>query len=338
MRIHLLAISLAILPIAAPHVKGQEVDWAKEIFDQSSYDFGVVARGAKVEHKFTIENKWVEDLIITLVQSSCGCTSAKIDKKHLKTWEKAELTVVVDTRSFLGRKDATITVKLASPFPEEVQIHSHVYIRSDVVVQPGVVQFGSISQGAAMKQKVSVSYAGRDDWRIERVESANPNLEGRVTEVSRGGGQVKYDLWATLKANAPAGYIQDQLTLVTNDIDQRAAHVPVAVEGVVSTALSVRPSPLFMGVIETGQTVTKPLVIQGKTPFKITAVRCGDSRFQIKAPEGAKAVQLLPITFDAKDVSGRITGKIRIETDYPQSKTLEVDVNVQVTPRTVSGK
>ncbi len=146
------------------------------MFSETSHDFGVVARGAKVEYKFIIENKYEEDAQITSVHSSCGCTSPKIDKKFLKTWEKAELTAVIDTRSFLGSKDATITVNFDLPFPAEVQIHVHTYIRSDVVVQPGVVQFGSISQGVAMKQKVSVTYEGREDWRIERVESANPYL------------------------------------------------------------------------------------------------------------------------------------------------------------------
>jgi len=333
MRIPFLAISLTILLGTASSGRGQ--DWAKEIFGASSHDFGVVARGAKVEHKFIIENKWEEDLIITSVQSSCGCTSAKIDKKYLKTWEKAELVVTVDTRSFLGRKDATVTVKFAPPFPDEVQLHIHTYIRSDVVVQPGEVQFGSIGEGTGAKQKVSVNYAGREDWRIDRVESANPFLEGQVTEVSRGGGQVKYDLWVTLKPNAPAGYIQDQLVLLTNDLDPRTARVPVSVEGVVSQSLSVRPSPLFMGVIETGQTVAKQLVVQGKTPFRITAVRSSDPRFKCKSPEDAKSVHLLPITFDAKDCSGKISGKIHIETDYPNAKPLDVDVNVQVMPKGV---
>lgn len=333
MRIHFSAVSLAILLCAASIVRGQ--DWAKAMLSETTYDFGVVAAGAKVEHKFIIENIYEEGAHIASVQSSCGCTSVKIDKQFLKTWEKAELTAVIntDTRQHYGRKDATITVKFDQPFSAEVQVHTHAYIRRDVVVQPGVVQFGSVSQGTAMKQRVSVSYAGRDDWRIDRVESANPFLEGQVSEVSRGGGQVKYDLWVTLKADAPAGYIQDQLILTTNDVNQQSARVPVAVEGVISPAISVRPMPLFMGVIETGQPVSKPLVVQGKTPFRITAVRSSDPRFQCKLPEGAKSVHLLPITFDAKNSSGKITGKIHIETDYPNSKPLDVDVNVQVTPK-----
>lgn len=155
-------------------------------------------------------------------------------------------------------------MKFDLPFEAEVQVHIHAYIRRDVVVLPGEVQFGSVTQGTAAVQKVSISYAGRDDWQIEGIEKSNPYLECQLAEVSRGEGKVKYNLNVALKSNAPAGYIQDQLILVTNDVNQLAARVPVEVEGVISQALSVRPSPLFLGVVETGQPISKPLVVQGK--------------------------------------------------------------------------
>lgn len=51
-----------------------------------------------------------------------------------------------------------------------------------------------------------VRYAGRPDWQIQRVESANPGITGKVLEVSRGNGLVTYDLTVSLAANARAGY------------------------------------------------------------------------------------------------------------------------------------
>jgi hypothetical protein len=336
MRFLISLISISVVLGVVSSGRGQEEDWAKAMFSETSHDFGVVAAGAKVEYKFTIENIYEEDAHIASVQSSCQCTSAKIDKQTLKTWEKAVLTVSIntDSRQFFGRKDATITVKFDLPFPALVQVHSHAYIRRDVVVQPGDVQFGSVSQGTAAKQIVSVSYAGRDDWKIEKVDCANPYLDCQATETLRGGGLVKYNLSVTLKSDAPIGYIHDQIILVTNDVNARSARVPVAVEGVISSLLSVRPSPLFMGTVESGQSQTVPLVIQSKIPFHITSVRCSDPRFQCKVPDGeAKLVQLLPVTFNTTDAAGKITGKIHIETDYPNAKPLDVDVNIQVLPK-----
>jgi hypothetical protein len=324
------ALTFACFTAIASNASGQ--DWAKEMFSDTSHDFGVVARGAKVEYKIPIENKYEEDVHITSVRSSCGCTTPKVDKKLIKTWEKAELSLIVDTRTFLGRREATITITFDQPFPAEVQVHVYAYIRSDVVVQPGVVQFGTVSQGIAMKQRVTVTYAGRSDWKIDRVESACPYLEGQVKEVSRADGQVKYELWTILKADAPVGYIQDQIFLITDDPDQRSSRVPVPVEGIIAStsALSIRPSPLFLGIVDAGQSITKPLVIQGKTPFNIISVTSSDPHFKFKKPDGSKTAQLLPITFTADEATGKFTGKIHIETDFPNSKPLDVDVNVQV--------
>ena len=304
------------------------------MFDsKTTHDFGVVARGAKVEHRFIVENIYEEDAHIQSVSSNCGCSSPQVNRKLLKTWEKAEVLVTVDTRGFYGRKDATITVVFDKPFPAEVQLHVRTYIRSDIVVQPGVVSFGPVTQGAEAKQSVAVSYAGRGDWRIERVESVNPSIEASVVETSRTAGQVAYSLSARLKPDAPPGYIRDQLVLVTNDYDARSSRVPVSVEGLVVSSLSVRPSPLMMGATEVGKPITRNLVVQGRAPFKIVAARCGDERFECRLPGDAKAAQVLPVTFLAKDAQSStdlVKTKLRIETDLTGMNVVEVDVSVQV--------
>ena len=302
------------------------------MFDATTHDFGVVARGAKVEHRFVLENIYEEDVHVKSLSSSCGCSTPEINRKSLKTWEKAEILVKLDTRGFLGRKDATIDVAFDQPFAAEVQLHVHAYIRSDIVVQPGAVLFGSVSQGAGTKQTVKVSYAGRDNWRIARVECANPSIEAIAVETKRGAGRVGYDLMVRLNPDAPPGYIRDQLVLVTNDYEARAARVPVSVEGLVVAGLSVRPSPLLMSVAEVGRPVTRNLVVQGRTPFRIVAVRSSDDRFQCKAPSDAKAVHVLPVTFLAGDENpstGTIRAKLRIETDLTGVSAVDVNISVQ---------
>ncbi len=311
-------------------------DWAKEMFDKTTHDFGVVARGAKVEHVFTVENKYEEDAFIASARSTCGCTRAKIEKPSLKTWEKAKIIVSVDTRGFYGRKDATIEVHFDKPFPADVQLHVHTYIRSDVVVQPAAVQFGSVAVGANTQQKVSISYAGRNDWKIERVDCDRPYLSGKAVETSRGNGRVNYDLFVTLGQDAPAGYLQDHVFLITNDYNAQSAKVPVAVEGVVTTAMSVRPSPLMLGLVEVGQPVTRQLVVQGRTPFTVTKVSCDNPRFKAKPPEGAKLLHLIPVTFAAEAIPGKHSGTIHIDTDQTGTAGLDVGVHVQVVPRSSS--
>ena len=167
------SVALILLFGVASAAFGQK--WAAEMFDNdTSHDFGTVARGAKAEHRFKIENIYVEDAHIKSVQASCQCAQAQITKQSLKTWDTSEIVVTMDTRGFLGRHNATIKVTFDQPFPAEVQLQVHCNIRSDVVVQPGIVEFGTVAQGVGGQQKVSISYAGRGDWKIRTVESAIP--------------------------------------------------------------------------------------------------------------------------------------------------------------------
>lgn len=323
---------------------GQAQDWGRKMLDHTTHDFGVVARGAKAEHRFIVENVYEEEMQIQLTQPECGCVKAQTNRPTLKTWEKAEILVTVDTR-LLGRKDATIEVTFIPPPPmtrTTVQLHTHVYIRSDVVVQkPGAVLFGSVDQGTEAKQSVTVDYAGRDDWQIVKVECANPFIEAHAVETSRTPGQpagpfgearkpaqIGYTLSARLKDNAPAGYIHDKLILVTNDQNSQVARVPVDVEGLVVAALSA-PAQLLWGVVEVGQPVTRNLPVQGRVPFRILSVQASDERFQCKVPSDSKTYHILPVTFLAKE-AGNYSAKIHIETDLAGGNSVDVSVSAQV--------
>ena len=60
-------------------------DWARKMFDDTTtHDFGVVARGAKAEHRFVIENIYEEDAHIKSVTSSCQCSKPQ---RHQATAE-----------------------------------------------------------------------------------------------------------------------------------------------------------------------------------------------------------------------------------------------------------
>jgi hypothetical protein len=303
-------------------------DWARKMFDRTSHSFGTVARGAKVESKFVVTNLYEEEVHIAGVRSSCGCTTPQVVTSTLKTHEKGEILAQFNTRSFLGDKSATLTVTIDKPFFAEVQLQVSGYIRSDVVLDPGFIDLGSVDQGSEVERKINIAYAGRDTWQILDVLSANRSLQAELVETSRGNGQVSYGLVVRLKSDAPVGYIRDQLTLVTND--QRSKNIPVDIEGRVVSELTVSPASLFMGVVQPGQKTTKQLVVRGKKPFRIVSVKCDDASFTFKLPETAKEVHLIPVTFVAGDNPGKVTQKIVIETDAGSGVTSELNAFAEV--------
>jgi len=314
--------------------ESEDKAWAREMFDATSFDFGTVARGAKAEHRFTIENIYEEEMQIVSVESSCKCTLAKVTKQLLKKFEKAELVATIDTRSEPGAKDATIRVRFGGQFFAVVQVHTHVYIRGDIVVQPEAVQFGTIAQGVAMQQTAAISYApGRVDWQILKVECANPHITAHVAETGRTPARVNYTLTVILKADTPPGYVRDQVVLVTNDLNPRSSRIPVPVEGKIESVLSASPRQLLMGTVEVGKAVTQNIVLKGKTPFHVRSVKSNDDRFTFQTNDEAKAVHIIPVTFQVTETdtaAGPVSTKIRIETDLPGSAVVEVAASVRV--------
>ncbi len=307
----LLLICSCSLLAASGGASGQE--WATKMFKTLEHDFGSVARGSKSEFSFELENVYEEDVHIASVRSSCGCTTPTITKQQLKTWEKSQIVAKYNTRSFLGKRGATLTVVIDQPYYAEVQLSVSGYIRSDVVFDPGQVNFGEVDQFAGAEKEVRINYAGRDDWRIVDVRSANDHFEVELLDEERGSRRVSYRMLVRLAPDAPAGYIDDSLTLVSDD--SKMNRIPLAVRGRVVSPLTVSPASLFLGVVETGQTVSKQLVVRGKQPFKVVDVKCTDKCFTFEAPpDKKKTLHFIPLTFTA-GASGKVSRKIQIETD-----------------------
>jgi hypothetical protein len=288
--------------------------WAQKMFKVTSHEFGTVAKGAKTEFAFTLQNLYEEDVHIASVRSSCGCTSASVSGKDtLKTWETSTILAVFNTRTFSGQRGATVTVTIDKPYYAEVQLRVGGYIRSDVDFSPGLVGFGEIDQGQPTEAKVVVTNYSRQDWRITDVRSANENLEVELSDPVRAGGGVSYTMLVRLKGSAPVGYLQDQLTLVTNE--SANPRVPISVEGRVKSPLDINPSTLFLGSIEPGQAVTKQLVVRAKKPFKITNIKCENDCFQFNLKDEAKTIHLIPLVFTAGENEGELEQAIEIQTD-----------------------
>jgi len=249
------------------------------------------------------------------VRSSCGCTSPSVTANTLKTFEKGAVVAKFNTASFLGHRSATITVVIDKPYYAEVQLQVAGFIRGDVVFEPGVINLGQLEQGAGGEAQVKVTYAGRENWNITDIRSANSNFEVELSDPMRGRGQVVYMMTVRLKPDAPVGFINDQLTLVSDDV--RNETIPLQVEGRVLSLLDVSPSSLLIGALEPGQKVTKQLVVKSKQKFKVTEVTCANDGFQFKLPSGdqAKSLHLIPVTFTAGEQAGQFSAKICIETD-----------------------
>ncbi|QEG34871.1 DUF1573 domain-containing protein [Bythopirellula goksoeyrii] len=308
-------------------------EWAEKMFNTLEHDFGTVARGAETVYKFEITNLYKQPMKILGVRSSCGCTSPSIENKVINTYEKSYLVAKFNTHTFVGRHGATLTVSFGAPYSAEVQVRVHGNIRGDVVFSPGAVEFGKVDEGDTKEQRLTVSYAGRDDWKITDITNDNDNFEVEMDGGTRTAGKVTYNLVVRMKDNVSSGFVKDQLTVVTNDSRAESQRIPLFVSGHVVPEISVTPETLVLGSVNAGEPVTKKVVVRGKKPFKILDVNCGDNCFSFNTDEDSKELHLVEITYLPGDQPGPVKVPVTITTDRPnRNPTLTVSADVVAKP------
>lgn len=68
-----------------------------------SWDFGRVEEGAVLKHNFVLKNESANTLNIKDVNTSCGCTVSKVEKKALMPGESTLIKVQFDTKGYAGK-------------------------------------------------------------------------------------------------------------------------------------------------------------------------------------------------------------------------------------------
>jgi hypothetical protein len=306
--------------------------WAVKLFDKTHLNFGSVSRNAKAEQAFVIENIYEEELHIASIRSSCGCTKPILDKRRLKTWEKAELIAQFNTWSFIGNKNAVITVVIDEPYYAEVQLTVQGHIRSDIVTEPGEVNFGEVPVGSQRSLPVKISYAGRPDWKIIDVRGDSDFLSVKLENGQRQGNLSAYTMVVSLLESAPAGEFSDELIVVTNDQRDNEFSLPVMAR--IAAPVSVTPTQIALGSVSLGQTKAERFIVKGSRPFRIIDIECDDQRFEFKLPAEAKTVHVVPFAFHGKEMPDReqpFEQALRIKTDMGDSIVAECIISGQVT-------
>lgn len=315
------------------------IHWSQKILENvvKDHDFGTVAKASNQRHLFEFTNTLDTDLQLTNARVSCGCTKVQILTPTVKPGEKGQIEARFDTLGFVGQRGATVTVSVNKnrPYNEYSEIRFSVkgMIRSDVVFDPGIVDFGDVAQGNATERKVLLKYAGNTQWKVENVSASNPYIEVSAKEVNRNpnNGRVDYELALSLKPDAPAGSIADILTIKTSDYNNALISLPIS--GRIDTPISV--ADIQLGLLNRGGSYEKKLVISSKQPFEIEEIKSSNPKLEFQPVSGSKTLHIVSYKFNAEN-EGLIADKIVIRTNHPSQPQIEIGFGAQVVEQTMA--
>ena len=308
--------------------------WAHQMFQSTLHDFGALSRNAKAEHAFTFENKFEENVHIASVRSSCGCTKPVVDNPIVRPGEHGSIVAQFNTRSFIGHKSAMITVVFDQPYYAEVQLTVTGQIRSDIVTDPGEVQFGEVPIGKQLSKTIKISYAGRPDWKIVDVRGQSNHLEVRLNQEPGKGATVAYSMTVKLKETAPAGEMQEEIVVITNDKQNEKFSLPVLAN--IRPPVSVSPAVVALGSVAPNSVAKDRLIVRSEKPFSITEISCDDKRIQFQIPAGERPIHIVPLTFTSDAQVGEIRQPIVVKTSLGKTIVGECKIVGRVAAESVA--
>lgn len=171
----MLRILLLLIALTAPAFA--QLKWEKpwQDFHRSPAD-------EKLETTFAFQNAGQTTITIKSIKTSCGCTTARLEKKIYAPGERGELTAkfVFGDRKGLHRK--LITVKTDDG--QQQELNFVVNIHEALTVTPALV-FWKVGQPAEPRA-VQLTAAQGMPVRVKSVTSSNPRLAATLQTVKTG--------------------------------------------------------------------------------------------------------------------------------------------------------
>lgn len=93
-----LIITISIVGCAQSGNNNKSGDKPEMIFKKAEHNFGIIEYDGDGTHEFVFKNTSKLPLIITKVNSSCGCTTPEWSKEPVKPKKKGKIMVKFDTK------------------------------------------------------------------------------------------------------------------------------------------------------------------------------------------------------------------------------------------------
>jgi hypothetical protein len=313
----------------------QAGSWPDALFAENKHDFGMVPRGVKVRHDFLLVNRLAEPVTILNLRPSCGCTSGRANVSTVAPGQTAVIEAEMDTRNFVGVKSTILFVSLitASGREGEARLGVSSNILSDIVLNPGSIDFGTVVRGQSPTQTLTIDRINGAGWKFERMVTASKALNGQLTETARTGGSVSYSLSLSLKPDAPAGALREELRLMSNDLE--APSIPIMVTALIRGDLSAVPSVLSLGQVHSTAGAQGRFILRASRPFTIKSIEGAGDGFSTSTPDTSRqSTHVVTVAYKPEEgtTRGDLRRVFRVHTDLADEPPVDLTATLHIDP------
>jgi hypothetical protein len=191
-------LALCVLPFPA----FADLTWTKTV-----QEYQCTPDDKSIDARFAFKNTGKTPVTIRELHSSCGCTTAKLDKKVYAPGESGEVVATYSFRGQTGALRKMVTVYTDQETPP-VQLDIRVFRHEPFEMKPGLVYWRTGDAGEAKTVQLT---ANSYPVRIKKVTSSNPHFVASLEPLKEG---EKYAV--NVKPTTTAAKESAEITVVTD--------------------------------------------------------------------------------------------------------------------------
>lgn len=316
-------------------------------FEKIEHDFGKIFDDKPVDVEFKFKNSGGGPLIITNVQTSCGCTTPDWDRqrKQYNSGESGTIKIRFDPAHKAGMQTKTITVESNDRSNPRAQLAIKTNIVPLVQLDPTYLAFEPLQKGQGATKIVKVT-GRREGFKVADVtvspsEIFTAKVLGTKPAEINGEMLAQSEIEVSVKPGVPVGRFSATMQIQTNE--ERSKPMPLGLSGEILGDLVVTPQQLMLGVVAPGAEFSGEVKVARRDgrawTLKGAEIRnaAQDSvkpEMNVVATKAEKGEgQTIKISGKAPDQAGyRYTGELVLATDVPGEEAVRIRILLTVRP------
>jgi len=243
-------------PGAAPGASTARIQFAAPV-----YDFGKVTVGEVVKHDFAFTNTGTETLVITEVQTTCGCASIGTTSRRVEPGKAGSLPIEFHTDAFDGPVTKTLTVVCNDAQQPKVTLEvKGVVWRPLVAIPPNAPFVGALDSLASFSKVIVITNREPEPLVLFAPETSHRAIAAEL-KTNRFG--QEYELTVRLVPPLGSGNLFGEARVKTSFARMPLLTIPVWV--VPQPAVLVLPPELVLPVGPLTNQLTQTVVIRNNS-------------------------------------------------------------------------
>lgn len=149
-----------------------------ELLSPKVIDLGTVFEDSVVVGHIKFVNSGDQDLIITAVRASCGCTVAKMEKNSYLPGEKGEIYVKLNTRGFSGVVRKSVSIRIQDVKLPLVRVIIQANVKPKLEVEPSFIDLQDLPLDNGLhKRKILIKNNWNRSIHVTNAKSSFKEIE-----------------------------------------------------------------------------------------------------------------------------------------------------------------